>query len=83
MAELFGVGVPDISKHLKNIFESEELNETEVVPILEITTQHGAIKGKTPTQTVKYYNLDAIISVCYRVNSKKCDKIQILGNKSN
>ena len=46
IAELFGVGVPAISKHLKNIFESGELNEKVVVSILEITTQHGAIADK-------------------------------------
>ena len=47
MSELFGVGVPAISKHLKNIFETGELVEKEVISILETTTQHGAIKGKT------------------------------------
>jgi len=50
IAELFGVGVPAISKHLKNIFESSELQEQVVVSILETTTQHGAIEGKTQAQ---------------------------------
>lgn len=77
MSELFGVGVPAISKHLKNIFETEELNEKEVVSILEITTQHGAIKGKTQTKPVLYYNLDAIIAVGYRVNSRQATKFRI------
>ena len=81
MAELFGVGVPAISKHLKNIFESGELTEQEVVSILEITTQHGAISGKTQTQSVRYYNLDAIIAVGYRVNSKKATKFRIWATK--
>lgn len=63
MAELFHVGVPSISKHLKNIFESGELEEEVVVSILENTTPHGAIKGKTQVTKVKYYNLDAVISV--------------------
>ena len=81
MAELFGVGVPAISKHLKNIFESEELNEKEVVSILEITTQHGAIAGKTQTKSVSFYNLDAIIAVGYRVNSKKATKFRIWATK--
>ena len=45
MAQLFQVGVPAISKHLKNIFESEELQESKVVSKMEITTKHGAIKG--------------------------------------
>ena len=77
IADLFGVGVPAISKHLKNIFESGELDETVVISILENTTQHGAIAGKTQTKEVKFYNLDAIISVGYRVNSQKATKFRI------
>ena len=63
LAVLFGVQSPAITKHLKNIFRSGELNETLVCSILEHTTPHGAIAGKTQTKSVKYYNLDAIISV--------------------
>ncbi|MBW1894860.1 MAG: hypothetical protein JRI91_14370 [Deltaproteobacteria bacterium] len=63
MAELFDVQRPAITKHLKNIFESGELDEKVVGSILEHTTQHGAIKGKTQIKPVKYYNLDAIIAV--------------------
>jgi hypothetical protein len=48
-----------------------------VVSILESTTQHGAIKGKTQTLEVKYYNLDAILSVGYRVNSNKATQFRI------
>lgn len=77
MAELFGVGVPAISKHLKNIFESKELQEDVVVSILENTTEHGAIAGKTQTHKVKYYNLDAVISVGYRVNSAQATQFRI------
>lgn len=77
MAELFGVGVPAVSKHLKNIFDEGELNEKVVVSILEITTDHGAIPGKTQTKDTKFYNLDAIISVGYRVNSQKATKFRI------
>ena len=77
IAELFGVGVPAISKHLKNIFQSGELDEKVVVSILENTTQHGAMEGKTQTGSVKYYNLDAIISIGYRVNSQKATKFRI------
>lgn len=77
MAELFGVGVPAISKHLKNIFESGELVEEVVVSILENTTQHGAIAGKTQTTTTQYYNLDAVISVGYRVNSSQATQFRI------
>ena len=76
ISELFDVGVSAISKHLKNIFESGELDEKVVVSILENTTQHGAIEGKTQTKHVKFYNLDAIISVGYRVNSKKATKFR-------
>ena len=66
MAELFGVQVPAISKHLKNIFESGELQEDVVVSKMEITTPHGAIAGKTQSNETAFYNLDAIISVGYR-----------------
>ncbi len=76
MAQLFGVGVPAISKHLKNIFEEGELQKEVVVSKMEITTQHGAIKGKTQTSSVDFYNLDAIISVGYRVNSAKATRFR-------
>jgi len=71
MAELFDVQRSAITKHLKNIFENGELAEQVVSSILEHTTQHGAIEDKTQTKPVKYYNLDAIIAVGYRVNSKR------------
>ena len=77
MAELFGVGVPAISKHLKNIFDSGELVEEVVISILETTTEHGAMAGLTQTQQVKYYNLDAVISVGYRVNSAQATQFRI------
>lgn len=77
MAELFGVQRPAISKHLKNIFESNELKEELVCSILEHTTHHGAVTGLTQTQKVKYYNLDAVISVGYRVNSAQATQFRI------
>lgn len=77
MAELFGVQRPAITKHLKNIFESHELQEEVVCSILEHTTAHGALEGKTQTQRVKYYNLDAVISVGYRVNSAQATQFRI------
>ena len=77
IAELFGVGVPAISKHLKNIFEGGELREEVVVSILETTTQHGAIEGETQSQATRFYNMDAIISVGYRVNSSKATQVRI------
>ena len=77
MAELFGVKVPAISKHLKNIFEEGELQQEVVVSKMEITTQHGALADKTLHHEANFYNLDAIISVGYRVNSLKATKFRI------
>ena len=81
MAELFGVQVPAISKHLKHIFEEGELNESMVVSEMEITTQHGAIQNKTQTKLTLFYNLDAIISVGYRVNSSRATQFRIWATK--
>ncbi|MCB4762151.1 MAG: virulence RhuM family protein [Sulfurovum sp.] len=77
IAELFGVKVPAISKHIKNIFESGELVEEVVVSKMEITTQHGAIAEKQQSKDVNFYNLDMIISIGYRVNSKQATKFRI------
>ena len=77
MAELFGVKVPAISKHLKNIFEEDELQQEVVVSKMEITTPHGALADKTQHHEANFYNLDAIISVGYRVNSHKATKFRI------
>ena len=77
MAELFGVQPPAISKHLKNIFAEGELNEEVVLSKMEITTPHGAIEGKTQTSETNFYNLDAIISVGYRVNSRRATQFRI------
>ncbi len=77
MAELFGVQTPAISKHLKNIFAEGELDENVVVSKMEITTQHGAIPDKTQTREALFYNLDAIISVGYRVNSRRATHFRI------
>ena len=65
MSELFGVEIPAISKHLKNVFESGELVEKSVISKMETT----ASDGKQYLTT--FYNLDAIIAVGYRVNAKK------------
>ena len=70
IAELFDVQRPAITKHLKNIFESGELDENSVSSILEHTANDGKIYN------TKYYNLDAIISVGYRVNSKKATQFR-------
>lgn len=77
MAELFDVKVPAISKHLKNIFESGELKEEVVVSKMEITSPHGAMEGKEQTKLTNIYNLDAIIAVGYRINSKKATLFRI------
>ena len=77
MAELFGVKVPAISKHLKNIFEEGELQQESTISKMEITTQHGALADKTQHHEANFYNLDAIISVGYRVNSLKATKFRI------
>lgn len=71
MAELFDVGVPAINKHLTNIFESKELQEISVISILETTATDGK------NYKTKFYNLDAIISVGYRVNSSKATQFRI------
>lgn len=76
IAAIFGTQRPAITKQLKNIFQSGELSEKVVSSILEHTTRHGAIKGKTQETKVKYYNLDAIISIGYRVNSKQATRFR-------
>ena len=71
VAQLFGVEVPAISKHLKNIFESGELNEISVISKMETTASDGK------NYLTSYYNLDAIIAVGYRVNSKQATQFRI------
>lgn len=69
IATLFDKGRSTITEHLRNIFKSGELQPDVVCRKFRHTTQHGAIEGKTQTKEVTFYNLDAIISVGYRVNS--------------
>lgn len=76
MAQLFGVKVPAISKHLKNIFDEGELQKEVVVSKMEITTPHGAMEGKTQKSIVDFYHLDAIIAVGYRVSSARATKFR-------
>lgn len=75
IAELFDVKQPAISKHLKNIFQSKELDENSVHSILEYTASDGK------RYNTKFYNLDAILSVGYRVNSKNATAFRIWVNK--
>ena len=77
MAELFGIDKSGISRHLANIFETGELDEEVVVAKIATTTQHGAIEGKTQSNSTNFYNLDAIISVGYRVNSIRATHFRI------
>ena len=79
MAELFGVGVPAISKHLKNIYESEELMKNSTISKMETVVNRG-FKGKLKEE-IEYYNLDAIISVGYRVNSIKATRFRMWATK--
>ncbi len=76
LAELFGVKVPAINKHLKNIFESGELVEASVISILETTAADGK------NYRTNYYNLDAIIAVGYRVNSYQATQFRIWATKT-
>ncbi len=75
MAQLFGVGVSAINKHLKNIFEAGELIENTTISKMEIVVNRG-FRGEV-SELVDFYNLDAIISVGYRVNSTKATKFRI------
>ena len=79
MAELFGVEVPAISKHLANIFESGELVQEATVSILEIVQKEGS---RDVTRKMEFYNLDAIIAVGYRVNSKEATQFRIWATKT-
>lgn len=71
MAQLFGRNRVAITQHVGNIFKEGELDENVVCKDFLHTTQHGAIKGKIQTKTTKFYNLDVIISVGYRVKSQR------------
>ncbi|MGS3152367.1 RhuM family protein [Aeromonas sanarellii] len=74
MAELFGVGVAAISKHLENIYESGELQREATLSVLETVQQEGV---RQVTRKLEYYNLDAVISVGYRVNSAQATQFRI------
>lgn len=74
MSELFGVGVPAISKHLDNIYDSNELHREATISILETVQLEGQRQVK---RSLEYYNLDAVISVGYRVNSSQATQFRI------
>lgn len=77
MAMLFGKGRTTINEHIHNVFEEGELQEEVVCRKFRHTTQHGAIEGLLQTREVKYYNLDVIISVGYRVKSHQGTQFRI------
>jgi hypothetical protein len=77
MTILFGKAKSTISEHIKNVFQEGELEEKVVVRKFRITTQHGAIAGKTQEVEVNTYNLDVIISVGYRVKSPQGTQFRI------
>lgn len=79
MAQLFGVGVPAISKHLKNIFEENELDRDTTVSKMEIVVNRG-FRGEI-MELVEFYSLDAIIAVGYRVSSARATKFRIWATK--
>jgi hypothetical protein len=81
MQELFEKAKSTISEHITNVFEEGELDEEVVVRDFRTTSPHGAIKGKTQEKTVKYYNLDVIISVGYRVKSQRGTQFRIWATK--
>lgn len=74
MAELFGVNIPAISKHLKNIFEEGELQKESTLSKMETVQNEG---GRQIKRNKEFYNLDAIIAVGYRVNSKRATQFRI------
>lgn len=76
MAELFGVEIPAISKHLKNIFETGELQKSAVISKMETTAADGN------NYVTAFYNLDAIIAVGYRVNSRQATQFRIWSTKT-
>ncbi len=79
MAELFDVNVPAISKHLQNIYEEQELEHDATVSKMETVQTEG---DRDVRRTIDHYNLDAIIAVGYRVNSKKATKFRQWATKT-
>ena len=79
MAELFGVQIPAISKHLGNIYEEGELQQDSTLSKMEIVQNEG---GRDVARLVDFYNLDAIISVGYRVNSRQATQFRVWATKT-
>jgi hypothetical protein len=79
MARLFGVQIPAINKHLSNIFDDGELQREATISILEIVQTEG---NRNIARKIEFYNLDAIISVGYRINSTKATAFRIWATKT-
>ena len=79
MAELFDCSTDNISLHLKHIFLEEELDEKSTTEFFSVVQKEG---NRNVSRNVKCYNLDAIIAVGYRVNSKKSNTLSTVGNKN-
>lgn len=79
MAELFDVEINTVNYHLKDIFADEELEEASTIRIFRIVQKEGS---RDVTRDVKFYNLDAIIAVGYRVNSKKATRFRQCSTKT-
>ena len=80
MCRLFGRDQSVIARHIGNVFKEGELEKSMVVKDYLTTTRHGALEDKTQTHSVSYYNLDVIISVGYRVRSKRGTQFRIWAN---
>ena len=78
MSELFDVNVPAINKHLNNIYEEKELDKNSTISKMEMVRKEG---NRNVNRELEFYNLDAIIAVGYRVNSKKATKFRIWATK--
>ena len=81
MSKLFGKARSTITQHIQNVFAEGELVEEVVCRDFRHTAQHGAIKGKTQDKIIKYYNLDVIISLGYRVKSQRGTQFRIWATK--
>jgi hypothetical protein len=79
IAQLFGVEIPAVNKHLNNIFEEKELNKEATISKMEIVQQEGNRQVK---RQVEFYNLDAIIAIGYRINSKQATQFRIWATKT-
>lgn len=82
ISAIFGVDRTVITKHINNIFKDDELDKKVVSAKFAHTTQHGALKGKTQTKEIAYYNLDIILAVWYRVKSSIAIKFRQRATKT-